>query len=65
MRFHFQVDRAALTENVVQLSGKSQMIRERLHGRNSVESQNVIHLCSYSCEIVKKCCQISLSMKTI
>ncbi|XP_002664234.3 FERM and PDZ domain-containing protein 2 isoform X1 [Danio rerio] len=27
------VDRAALTENVVQLSGKSQMIRERLHGK--------------------------------
>uniref|UniRef100_A0A672PXX7 Tyrosine-protein phosphatase non-receptor type 13-like n=1 Tax=Sinocyclocheilus grahami TaxID=75366 RepID=A0A672PXX7_SINGR len=33
MRFHFQVDRAALTENVAQLSGKSQMIRERLHGK--------------------------------
>ncbi|XP_048061212.1 tyrosine-protein phosphatase non-receptor type 13 isoform X1 [Megalobrama amblycephala] len=31
--FQDSVDRAALTENVVQLSGKSQMIRERLHGK--------------------------------
>ncbi|XP_042625054.1 tyrosine-protein phosphatase non-receptor type 13-like isoform X1 [Cyprinus carpio] len=31
--FQDTVDRAALTENVVQLSGKSQMIRERLHGK--------------------------------
>jgi len=42
------VDRAALTENVVQLSGKSQMIRERLHGRNNLESQIPL-LFSYSC----------------
>uniref|UniRef100_A0A8C1YFX1 KIND domain-containing protein n=1 Tax=Cyprinus carpio TaxID=7962 RepID=A0A8C1YFX1_CYPCA len=53
----FQDSVTALTENVVQLSGKSQMIRERLHGRNSFESQNFILLCSYCCEIVKKCCQ--------
>ncbi|XP_052007105.1 FERM and PDZ domain-containing protein 2 isoform X1 [Xyrauchen texanus] len=31
--FQDSVDRAALTENVVQLSGKSQMVRERLHGK--------------------------------
>ncbi|XP_055025310.2 FERM and PDZ domain-containing protein 2 isoform X1 [Misgurnus anguillicaudatus] len=31
--FQDSVDRAALTENVVQLSGKSQIIRERLHGK--------------------------------
>ncbi|XP_051507170.1 tyrosine-protein phosphatase non-receptor type 13-like [Myxocyprinus asiaticus] len=31
--FHDSVDRAALTDNVVQLSGKSQMVRERLHGK--------------------------------
>ncbi|XP_016430038.1 tyrosine-protein phosphatase non-receptor type 13-like isoform X1 [Sinocyclocheilus rhinocerous] len=31
--FQDSVDRAALTENAVQLSGKSQMIRERLHGK--------------------------------
>ncbi|KAK7148451.1 hypothetical protein R3I93_012700 [Phoxinus phoxinus] len=31
--FQDSVDRAALTENVVQLSGKSQMIREKLHGK--------------------------------
>ncbi|XP_059422060.1 tyrosine-protein phosphatase non-receptor type 13-like isoform X1 [Carassius carassius] len=31
--FQDSVDRAALTENVTQLSGRSQIIRERLHGK--------------------------------